>query len=222
MRAAFLIFASLLALPAPADEIADLVKALGDDDYDRREKAAERLAEIGAPAVEALREAVKSEDAEVRAKAGRALALIEWRGCLPGAFLKKYPAAADEILIADDEGLIRWVQTLGVACPGADAVPAAMRFLEMGTGRARKDALLLVSRRASGLPSVRDTASLQRLVPLLNDPEPGLRVLALSVAGEWGRTTGKAPDEFAEAVKRRVVPAAVSALEAVDGTVRAA
>jgi HEAT repeat protein len=222
MRTAFLLLASLLALPAAADEIADLIKALGDDDYATREKAANRLAEIGEPAAAALREAVKSPDAEVRAKAGRALALIEWRTALPEAFLKKYPAAADEILVADDETLILWIQTLGVTCPGVEAVPAAMRFMEMGTGRAKKDALLLVSRRAAGLPALRDQAALDRLVPLLTDPEPGLRVLALSVAGEWGRTSAHAPDEFAGAVSRLVLPPALSALGATDGTVRAA
>ncbi|MEK7468692.1 MAG: HEAT repeat domain-containing protein [Planctomycetota bacterium] len=222
MRAAILCLCSLLALTATADEIADLVKALGDDDYDTRERAAERLTEIGDAAIPALREAANSEDAEVRAKAGKALAQIEWRTALPAAFLKKYPAAADEILVADDESLIRWIQMLGVTCPGVDVVPAAMRFMDMGTGRAKKDALLLVSRRASALATLRDPASLERLVPLLTDPEPGLRVLALSVAGEWGRATGKAPDALDEVVKRRVLPPALSALDARDGTVRSA
>ncbi len=220
MRALLLLFA--LALPAAAGEIEDLVLALGDDDYEKREKASDRLLEIGAPAIPALREAAKSEDAEVRAKATRALALIEWRTALPAAFLAKYPEAPAEILTADDETLVRWVQMLGMTCPGAEAVAPAMRFLDLGTGRIRKDALLLVSRRASVLATVRDPEGLERLVPLLTDPDTGLRVLSLSVAGEWGRGAGSGTDRLAEVVRKKVMPAALSGLSATDGTVRSA
>lgn len=213
---------ALLAIPARGGEIEDLVKALGDDDYQVRERAAQRLTEIGEPAVPALREATGSADAEVRAKASRALSCIEWRTALPKAFLEKHPGAVDEILAADDETLVRWLQVLGGTCPGAEAVPAASRFLEFSSGRVRKDALLLISRRSAVLRGVRDEAALGRMLPFLADPDPGLRVLALSVAGEWGRKEGAAEDRLAEAVRRKVVPAALSALGAADGTVRAA
>ncbi|MCC6741467.1 MAG: HEAT repeat domain-containing protein [Planctomycetia bacterium] len=213
---------ALLALPAPGGEVEDLVKALGDDDYEVRERALQRLTEIGDPAVPALRAATKSTDAEVRAKASRALACIEWRTALPKAFLEKHPDAVGGILGADDESLVRWLQLLGSSCPGAEAVPAASRFLEFPSARVRKDALLLISRRSAALRGVRDEAALARALPFLSDPDPGLRVLALSVAGEWGRRDGAAEDRLAETVRRSVVPAALSALGAADGTVRAA
>lgn len=223
MRSALVSFLlAVLAIPARGGEIEDLVRALGDDDYEVREKAAQRLTEIGEPAVPALRAATGNPDAEVRAKASRALACIEWRTSLPKAFLEKHPGAVDEILGADDETLVRMLQALGATCPGGEAIPAATRFLEFSSGRVRKDVLLLISRRSAALRGVRDEAALGRLLPFLSDPDPGLRVLALSVAGEWGRKEWASEDRLAEAVRRRVVPAALSALGAADGTVRAA
>ncbi len=212
----------VLAASAAAGEVEDLVRALGDDDYEAREKAADRLIEIGAPAIPALRAAASSEDAEVRAKATRALAIIEWKTALPAAFLEKYPDAPAEILTADDESLVKWVQLLGITCGGAEAVAPAMRFVDLGTGRVRKDALLLVSRRAAVLATVRDADALERLVPLLTDPDTGLRVLALSVAGEWGKNCGGQADRLAEVVRKKVMPPALSGLSATDGTVRSA
>src|SRR6266446_5481561 len=45
-----------------SDEIEHLIRELGDDHFATREAATKRLAEIGAPALGALRRAVKSED----------------------------------------------------------------------------------------------------------------------------------------------------------------
>jgi WD40 repeat protein len=57
--------------PADEAEIAALIKQLGSDDFEDREKASRRLEEIGAPAFEALRRASKRHaDAEVRSRAG--------------------------------------------------------------------------------------------------------------------------------------------------------
>ena len=63
------LFFFVLALPALAGEVEDMVKQLGDDSYEKREAAEKRLEEIGEPALPALRAAAESEDAEVRAKA---------------------------------------------------------------------------------------------------------------------------------------------------------
>src|SRR5262249_34722886 len=65
---------------ADADEkaIRALVAQLGDDDFDNRQAAEKRLAAIGEPALELLRKAAKENtDAEVRARAGRAVLQIE-------------------------------------------------------------------------------------------------------------------------------------------------
>ncbi len=52
------------------------VERLGDDDYTVREEATKKLIEMGAKAVPALEEALKSNDLEVRLRAGRALRAI--------------------------------------------------------------------------------------------------------------------------------------------------
>ncbi len=62
---------------ATADEVRDLIRSLGADDPDVREKATERLVAIGRPALEALREAAESPDFEVRWRAKEALSQIE-------------------------------------------------------------------------------------------------------------------------------------------------
>jgi hypothetical protein len=58
------------------DEIARWVRELGNARFEVREKASKRLAEIGEPALPALREAAKSEDPEVRARAQRLIEQI--------------------------------------------------------------------------------------------------------------------------------------------------
>ncbi len=63
--------------PAPAQEIKTLVRQLGDDDFKVREKASQRLLELGRLAVPALQEASKSSDAEVRQRASRILEAIQ-------------------------------------------------------------------------------------------------------------------------------------------------
>ena len=96
--AALLAFSMLTAAPLLADETADriatLIEQLGHTDYDQREAAEKQLTEIGPKAIAALREAGKSEDAEVRVRAERILNTIGeagdrydliWRVAVPKA-----------------------------------------------------------------------------------------------------------------------------------------
>jgi hypothetical protein len=83
--------AGLIGMPAPvsgrADDddkevqakVAKLVEQLGDDAFATRNAASKALDEIGAPALDALREAMKSSDAEVRRRATALVATIEAR-----------------------------------------------------------------------------------------------------------------------------------------------
>ena len=72
-----------LALPSPAGEspskeqIDKLIEQLGSSTFNEREKATKELAAIGEPALEALRKAAKSDDAEVRKRAEELLPKIE-------------------------------------------------------------------------------------------------------------------------------------------------
>lgn len=75
---------SLLLAPAPAAEpdqatIRKLVEQLGSDTFAEREQASKALDAIGAPALQALREATKSRDAEVRKRAADLAGKLEKR-----------------------------------------------------------------------------------------------------------------------------------------------
>ena len=85
---ALLLGLGLLALTIPTSaadkpsdaEIAKLIKQLGSDEYAVREKASEALDKIGAPALEALRKAIKDGDAEISRRAEDLVGRIEKRG----------------------------------------------------------------------------------------------------------------------------------------------
>jgi hypothetical protein len=64
---------------ADSEKIAELVKKLGSDNFEDRESANKELDAIGAPALEALRKAAKSEDAETRMRAEKLVKNIEKR-----------------------------------------------------------------------------------------------------------------------------------------------
>lgn len=72
---------SLLQADTPPDtkKIAQLVEKLGSGDFDEREQATEALDKIGIEALEALRKATKSDDAEMRRRAADLVGKIEKR-----------------------------------------------------------------------------------------------------------------------------------------------
>jgi hypothetical protein len=116
-----------------AEEVQQLVKQLGDDSFRVREAAAKRLAEIGRPAVVALREALRSQDVEVRRRAQRVLESI--RSTLANLVedLKdKDPAVRKE---AAEE-----LQARGAAAK--EAVPALVEALKDKNEEVRDAALL--------------------------------------------------------------------------------
>jgi hypothetical protein len=80
MKRGFLLFAPLAlaaaVLAQGADDPLELVKKLGSTDYAVREDAQKKLIEMGEKAIPALEEALKSDDLEVRLRAGRALRAI--------------------------------------------------------------------------------------------------------------------------------------------------
>ena len=68
----------LLALLAqdPSDGLDDLIRGLGDDLIEVRERAHARLLKLGAPGIPALEKALQSPDAEVRFRAGVVLEIV--------------------------------------------------------------------------------------------------------------------------------------------------
>ncbi len=61
----------------PGEEIKTLVRKLGDDDFKTREKASQRLRELGRLAMPALRKAANDSDAEIRQRAARIVEEIQ-------------------------------------------------------------------------------------------------------------------------------------------------
>jgi len=64
---------------ASPDQIKKLIDMMGSGNFEEREKASEQLDTIGVPALEALRKALKSDDAEVRRRSEELIAKIEKR-----------------------------------------------------------------------------------------------------------------------------------------------
>src|SRR4051794_25851611 len=61
---------------ATASRVAQLIKQLGDNRFANREAASRELEAIGETALEALRKATSSDEAEIRARAERIIAVI--------------------------------------------------------------------------------------------------------------------------------------------------
>jgi hypothetical protein len=87
-----LALAGLAAVPAPAGDaatIAKLIEQLGADSFADREAASKALDKIGTPALEAVRKATKSGDAEVRKRATELAAKIGRRAASEAALAPK-------------------------------------------------------------------------------------------------------------------------------------
>src|SRR6476646_950303 len=73
----------LLAAAPPAGpsraEVARLINQLGDEDFDRREAASQRLSRVGEPALAQLRRAERDPDLEVRKRAATLVRQIQGR-----------------------------------------------------------------------------------------------------------------------------------------------
>jgi WD40 repeat protein len=113
---------------ADQEAIRELIKQLGDDAFDKREAAEKRLAALGEPALELLRQAARdATDAEVRQRAQRAVRAIET--ALFGQ-VRRFEGHAG----AD----FRWVGRVVVTPDGLQAVSAGgdgLRCWDLATGK---------------------------------------------------------------------------------------
>jgi uncharacterized repeat protein (TIGR01451 family) len=122
--------AVLLLLPAPsrgeapsAEEIQQLVRQLGDDDYEVRARASERLFDIGMVALPAVHQATAHDDAEIRRRAWRIIADWAAIGSLPALTLQLEPGNPLD-------SRIQAIDALGRLGPEAKpAMPALTRTL---------------------------------------------------------------------------------------------
>ncbi|HEV8603827.1 MAG TPA: PDZ domain-containing protein [Tepidisphaeraceae bacterium] len=103
-----LVAAALAAGPttAPsAKELDTLIVQLGHDDFKVREEASARLAKVGKPALEALKQALASGDPEVQSRAEMLIKRIEQRPVPGGPVNKDEPVVARSLRISNDGGV---------------------------------------------------------------------------------------------------------------------
>jgi len=117
---AFVLFSAIpVAADAPGDresETARLIKQLGSESFAEREAAEQRLIEIGAPAIPALREALNHPDPEVSYRARRAYKQLAE---LTPASREQLRTKAEQAFKEGDYEAMAWTYELLAAAPGA-------------------------------------------------------------------------------------------------------
>jgi HEAT repeat protein len=164
----------------PASAVPALMEVLTDDQYSAiRWKAAEALAQIGAPAVEPLIAVLSHEDEDVRWKAAIALGEIG------------DPRAIEPLiaLLRDEDRFVkgRAAYALGlIGTPGVDALITALRE---GDGNLRWGA-------AIALGNIRDPRSVRPLLTALGDRYENVRLESAAALVEIGSTAVETTREF--------------------------
>lgn len=161
------------AVQAPASEIATLVRALGDDDFQVREKATQQIWELGDAALPALREALASTDPEQRFRARDLIGKIQLHitpetDAVVIALVERYAKATPtekSVLFAKLRVKHAWRQMLKLYASETHAevraklqptvigvaVKAARECLAQGDARAARELLELAPADAEGL-----------------------------------------------------------------------
>lgn len=170
---------------ADPEELADLIRKLGDKSAEAREKAAAELVSLGPVAVPSLRVAAKDVDEpELSSRARRCLKLIEGDAAptLPATaarlLARRNPPGAAEALLAylpyaDDENVVEEVKNALVAVAVHDGKPAAILMQALSDKVSLKRAVA-----AEALSGVRTPEVQAALRKLLGDPRPVVQLRA--------------------------------------------
>jgi hypothetical protein len=170
----------------------DLIKKLGDDDFDVREKASAELVKAGRMAVPLLRPAQRDKDAEVARRAADCLRDIE-----EGHETVLVAAAARVLAARNPDGAAAVLLAYLPSAPDETVEEAALAALAaVGLRDGKADAAVIAAlkdkeavRRAGAASVVGRAGAAQRkaALPLLEDAEPRVRFAAASAlvrAGE--------------------------------------
>jgi HEAT repeat protein len=173
-------------LPAEvtADKLATLVKQLGDDDFNVRDRASAELRALGVRALPALRRAAEDPDAEVKRRAQDCIiATVDGPGAARTAAAARLlavrkPAGAAAVLVAylpfaEDEAAADEIVSalVAVGAPGGKPDPAVNDALKDGEPSRRAAAALLLGRHGSD----GQKAAVRKL---LADADPNIRLRA--------------------------------------------
>ena len=163
-------------------EMAVLVQQLGDDDFETREKAYDRLLTLGAGALVGIKDAEKSKDAEVSRRADELRQRIEAKAepsiqaATARLIARAKPAGAADVLLnylpfaADHQVTDEICKALAAAAlVGGKVEPSLLKALDdkIAIKRAAAGEALARAKVADQLPNVRK---------LLKDPEPSVRL----------------------------------------------
>ena len=175
---------------ADREKAEKLIRQLGDDDFDVRQKAKTELKNMGVLVVRMLRGVANDQDMEVQQNAREVLQEIDKDNAAPLSpvaarvvALRKPPGAAETLLaylpFCDDEGMLPEIQSAlnAVAYSDGKPAPALVKALE-DKAPARRGAAaeaLCLGPLGDNLPAVKK---------LLTDPKPEVRLqAALALAG---------------------------------------
>lgn len=217
-----------------------LIRALGDDEFDARQKAADGLKALGGGVAPLLRQAANHPDLEVRQRAQSLLQEIEKEATAPLSpvaarllALRKPPAAAAALLgympFAEDEGLVAEVQSALNAVTFRDGQPDPVVV------KALEDKIA-IRRGAAGEALCQGPGSREAVRKLLADADPGVRLkvgLALAATNDraavpvlialTAEPTGEsalAAEDYLRRLAGDGVPAAVAAVTGTDADAR--
>jgi len=199
LPSAVILAIALLPAAEPArptkEDIARWVQQLGDNDFNAREEASRKLWEAGTTSEAALREAVKSDDAEVSRRATELLDKFKW-GIYPGTpknivdMISRYQSGDQPTKLA----IVRELVEAGV--PGCKAV---VKIAEVETDAVVKSAV--ISKLSLELPRTlpllladNDAATLETLLALGLEAEGKI---GISNAAAYWLLTGKLDEKIA-------------------------
>lgn len=175
------------------ERISTLITQLGSDEYREREAATEALMRMPRAPLRELKEAAKSEDAELRQRAMRILAgadepstsVVLFAACRVIA-QKKLTGLTQDLLAAaveaDSEPARTAVRLAMMETAGPDDVPALSKALKAGHIETRVAAIW-------GLTAARGPAAVEAIEPLLADEKqpPALRLAAAEAMAFYQR-----------------------------------
>ena len=205
--------------------VADMIRALGSEDYQQREAASKALGALGAPALDALRKASLDTDPEIRRRASALVQLIENRletasvtapqklrlqykdvplaealadfGKKTGFMLKLQPekTKADDRKVTLDTGEITTWEAFDKFCSAAGLVEIAPPSLGRATAGGLTGSSVTIMGGRAGLPS--------QPTDILKGPAEEKK---LEIALGDGKAT-TAPTHYAGALRVRLAPA---------------
>jgi HEAT repeat protein len=177
------------------ERVLELIRGLGDDSFDVRQKATRGLKEMGSGIAPMLRQAANNPDLEIRQRVQTLLQEVDKEAAPPLSFsvprclaLRKPEGSCEALLaylpFAEDEGTVAEVQEALDAVAFRDGKPEPALVKALGDKSVVRRAAAGEALCPATAPELRDAVR-----KLLDDPDPSVRVkVALALAANHDRT----------------------------------